>query len=96
VLAPDAKAAALLRQDATGATTLDLLNLASGADHMVNTRMGPPRLDPTLVWSPDSAWLFAVGAGGNLLAVDAHTATLHHLNVALPSLSQLAIEGTAP
>jgi hypothetical protein len=95
VIAPDGSAAAVV-QPAGRRLTLSLIDLGSGARQTITV---PPGLalpfGSTLAWSPDSRWLFVVTASGGLAAVDTSTHRVENLGVALPPLSQIAIQ-TAP
>jgi len=44
-----------------------------------------------MAWSPDSQWLFAVGAAGRLLAISVRTGRAVSVGVPLPPLSQVAV-----
>lgn len=89
VISPDGTTAALI-DPATA--RVHLLTLASGADHplaVFYSRQATP--GETMVWSPDSRWLFIAESNGRLAVIDAHTRQLRELGAPLPQLSQLAI-----
>jgi len=77
VISPDGSYAAVL--DATppgsGATTLHLIDLSTGADRTVKLPSGPDAAAPTygsaMTWSPDGRWLFL--AAGQVIAVNPTT-----------------------
>lgn len=94
-ISPDGKTAAVFTLDSTGTPTLNLLDLVSGTKRPIDASIDQAPAAGTLAWSPDSKWLFAVGATGNLVVIDAHTATGGTLSTPLPPLSQLAIRDTA-
>jgi hypothetical protein len=58
--------------------------------------LNPRQLDGTIVWSPDSRWLFAATADGSLAAISADTGGVGDLGTVLPPLSQLAIRSVPP
>jgi hypothetical protein len=89
VISPDGTTAALI-DPATA--RVHLLTLASGADHPLAVRYSRQAAPgETMVWSPDSRWLFITESNGRLAVIDAHTRQLRHLGAPLPQLSQLAI-----
>lgn len=93
VIAPDGKTAALFGL-AGNRITLQLLSLATGAHRPVPVPFGfGPANWQTLAWSPDSRWLFVVAAHGRLVAVRASTGRPQGLGVALPPVSDIAIQG---
>jgi hypothetical protein len=92
VISPDGRTAALL-DDATNPASIALLNLTTGAFHVVPIRADVT--DPqTMVWAPDSRTLFAVDRHGILCAVSRRTKqVIWYLTsmLNLPTLRQLAI-----
>ena len=50
----------------TGTVTLSLITLSSGRQQPIDVSLNPRQLDGTIVWSPDSRWLFAATADGSL------------------------------
>jgi len=91
-ISPDGNTAALIGSTPTGTFGLHLLSLGSWTERAVSAPINQAAIqDGGIVWSPDSRWLFVVGAGGRLFVVDARTAQVRNLGVALPPLSQLAI-----
>ncbi|HEX3811277.1 MAG TPA: hypothetical protein VHX59_00415 [Mycobacteriales bacterium] len=93
VIAPDGSYAAVLRPDSqSGEVTVQLVSLASGAEHAVDVPLDQQSIQAgTIVWSPDSRWLFVAGAHGELSVVDARTAAVRDLGVQIPPVVQLAI-----
>jgi hypothetical protein len=86
--------------DRDGQLTLHLINLRSGINRNLkivlrvpggNPPLGPDLSDQSMVWSPDSRWLFVAAAGGKLVAVDTRTGSAEHLPVKLPAVTQVAI-----
>lgn len=72
---------------------LDFIDLSSGAASRIPVPVNQDSSSQTLVWSPDSQWLFVVSANGRLLAVSARSHRVESLGVPLPHFSQLAIRG---
>lgn len=87
-ISPDGAIAAIRQTDPTG---VHLLDLATGADRRLDVLVDPTSGGATMVWSPDSRWLFIAGAGGTLYVIDVATARVRNLGVALPPISQLAV-----
>lgn len=93
VIAPDGATAALLGTSGRQ-ITLHLVSLATGAQQQVRVSLGlGPASWQTLAWSPDSRWLFVVTARGRLVAVQASTGRVRGLGVALPPVSDIAVQG---
>lgn len=100
VIAPDGSTAAVAEPGHGGSLTVHLINLRSGETHDLNVRMGSPGSDlplgaelnnQSMVWSPDSRYLFVVAADGELVAVNARSGLAESIGVALPPVSQVAI-----
>jgi hypothetical protein len=99
VIAPDGRTAAVAESGRDGRPTVHLINLRSGASRDLNVLVGTPGKvplgadlnDQSMVWSPDSRWLFVAAAGGKLVAVDARTGRAQHLWTKLPAVDQVAI-----
>jgi hypothetical protein len=91
VISPDGATAALLLGGSPGAIAVELIDLATGHRRHVDLTLDDAVLDATMVWSPDSRWLFTIGAGGTLRAIDRGTGGVRSLGVSLPGLSQLAL-----
>jgi hypothetical protein len=93
VIAPDGATAALLATSGRQ-ITLHLVSLATGVQQQVRVPLGfGPANWQTLAWSPDSRWLFVVAARGRLVAVQASTGRVRGLGVALPPVSDIAVQG---
>lgn len=92
VVAPDGSTAAILEASPAGGVRLDLLSLASGKRRPVAVDIDGRGPTGTIVFSPDSRWLFAVSAGGKLAVIDPRTADVTDLDAPLPALSQLAVK----
>ena len=99
LVAPDGRTAALVAVTDDGSpAVLRLLDLDTGTERIIplEIQLAGYGLD-SVVWSPDSRWLFAVGAAsGQLVAVDAAAARPTPLGVELPPLTQLAIRPALP
>jgi hypothetical protein len=80
-----------------GQATLHLLDLKRGTDHRlaVPIDQGAAFDNETVAWSPESRWLFVAGLKGKLLVVDTHTNRVHHLGLALPPITQVAVRRNA-
>lgn len=89
VISPDGSTAAMLEISTGGAIGLSLLDLHSGSRRSVAVAMDG---DGTVIFSPDSHWLFAVTARGSLAVIDVRTADVGGLGAPLPPLSQLAVK----
>jgi hypothetical protein len=92
VISPDGTVAALREG---GATSLHLVRLSSGADRRLTVPADAQFAEDTMVWSPDSRWLFVTSASGRLYPVDRATGAVHDLGVPLPPLIQLAVRNAA-
>jgi hypothetical protein len=85
----------------TGSVELDptqnvhLIDLESGVDHRFDVPLGPVDDFAMMVWSPDSRWLFVVGGGGRLYAIDSSTGRVSDLGIPLPPVDQLAVRNAA-
>ena len=96
VISPNGATAAVFSTGPTGTVTLSLITLSSGRQQPIDVNLNPRQLDGTIVWSPDSRWLFAATADGSLAAINADTDGVGDLGTSLPPLSQLAIRGVPP
>lgn len=90
-VAPNGSAAAVVVGGGDDSVVLDLVNLASGAISRIPVPVNQNSSSQTLVWSPDSQWLFVLSADGKLLAVNARSHRVQSLGVSLPRFTQLAI-----
>ncbi|MGX7677409.1 TolB family protein [Jatrophihabitans sp. DSM 45814] len=88
VISPDGSMAAMFRLGDNG-PELHLIDLATGADRGTNLSIDPSAIDASLIWSPDSRWVFATGKNG--LAVLDRSGRIHNLGVPLPIVTQLAV-----
>ena len=92
VISPDGATAALMQSDADGKLTLHLVDLASGVDRnttvLIDDSLGFE--DNTVVWSPDSKWLFGAGDSGRLLAVARGSGQPTDLGIDVP-INQIAL-----
>lgn len=96
VISPDGSTAAVIERPSGGQATLHLLYLNAGAEHRLAVAIDEGALnDQTMAWSPDSRWLFVAGRSGKLIAVDTHTHRVHHLGLALPRITQVAVRRAA-
>lgn len=88
VISPNGTTAAVIDQTAA----VHLLDLNSGADERLSVLTNQSSFDlGSLVWSPDSRWLFIAAANGHLAVVDVRTRQVRDLGISLPNLSQIAI-----
>ena len=85
---PDGRSAAILGPGPGRDTTVRLVDLRTGAHRDI--LIGPVLPSGSLVWSPDSRWLFTLTAGGAIEAIDVRTGHAQGLGVALPPVSYLA------
>jgi hypothetical protein len=96
IIAPDGSQAAVVRRlgggDGPEGWTMHLVDLTSGADRTVAVSLNPEiGFEGTMVWSPDSRWLFTVSAG-RLVSVDARTRQVRNVEgVALQPVEQVAV-----
>jgi hypothetical protein len=90
VTAPDGSMAAVPVYDGARVIVY-LLNLSTGAEHLVNADMPPTPGYQGMAWSPDSRWLFLAAADGRLVAVDAGTGRTTGLGIRLPAITQVAV-----
>jgi hypothetical protein len=90
-ISPDGATAALIESGPNGSIIAALYSLASNSSRAIGAPVGTSFDLATMVWSPDSRWLFVAGADGSLYPVDAATGTVHSLGVTLPPITQLAV-----
>jgi hypothetical protein len=90
-VAPNGSAAAVVVASGNDRVALDLIELSSGAAMRIPVPVNQNTSSQTLVWSPDSQWLFVLSADGKLLAVNARSHRVQSLGVSLPRFTQLAI-----
>ncbi|HVX45799.1 MAG TPA: hypothetical protein VHC49_18055, partial [Mycobacteriales bacterium] len=90
IISADGSHAALITTEG-----LHVLSLRTGIDTLISVPLDSQAIQPgTIVWSPDSRWLFVAGADGRVYAVDARSSSVHYLNQ-IPPVTQLAIRTTA-
>jgi hypothetical protein len=94
-VAPNGSAAAVVVSSGIDRVALELINLSSGATTRIPVRVNQDSSSQTLVWSPDSQWLFAIAGNGKLFAVSARSHRVQNLGVPLPDFSQLAIRAAS-
>lgn len=92
-ISPDGRTAALPRFDG-GVTNdgIDLLDLGSGLHRSIE--VSPNTADqtgPSIVWSPDSRWLFAIDRTDRVMVVNRATGKVAPLEVGLPPVAQLGL-----
>jgi len=91
VVAPDGGTAAVAETGRDGDVTVHLINLRTGASRNLRIPLGADFNNQSMVWSPDSRWLFVAAAAGKLVTVDASTGRAERLHVPLPAVAQVAI-----
>ncbi|MEO6502090.1 MAG: hypothetical protein ABIQ09_09285 [Jatrophihabitantaceae bacterium] len=91
VISPDGATAAVMNIDSNGATVLQLLDLASGSRRVLKVSPEQGYYDVSVVFSPDSRWVFTVAAGGSLAVINRQTGAVGSLGVDLPAFSQIAL-----
>ena len=91
VIAPDGSAAAVVGNERDGRLPVQLVNLQTGRIRDVQVALGSNASDESMVWSPDSRWLFVAAAGGQLVVINARTGRRADLGVQLPPVDQVAI-----
>ncbi len=91
VVSPDGSTAAVPVPGKYGNVMVRLVDLRSGASHPIPVQLAAVPSNESMVWSPDGNWLFVVGSGGRLLAVNAHSRQVQGLGVTLPYVTQVAI-----
>jgi hypothetical protein len=91
-IAPDGSTAAVFDQEPyRRGITVSLLDLHTGERRAVPVWVSMAPGEGTVVWSPDSRWLFAPRTSGGLAIVDASTGEVRDLEVPLPQIEQLAV-----
>lgn len=84
-IAPDGSIAVSRRGEGT-LGEVSIMDLATGRERGSDVYIGSG-----LVFSPDSEWLFAIEADGDVVAIDTDTFDVHDLDVPLPEAVQLAV-----
>jgi hypothetical protein len=95
-ISPDGRTAALPQPNGQGSLNLHLLDLASGALRVTGVTTSPDRTGGarSLVWSPDSRWLFVADGDGRLVALSS-TGQVVRFDVPPGAIDQIALR-TAP
>jgi len=90
-ISPDGRTAAVFDVGSDGYNTIELLDLRTGS--LLATRLDLEETvnDGTIVWSPDSRWLFAVDRAGGVIAYAPGTGQIQSMPGPLPPLTQLAV-----
>jgi len=91
VIAPDGSTAAVAETGRDGTLTVHLINLRTGANRKLGIPLGADLNNQSMVWSPDSRWLFVAAADGKLVTVDASTDRAEGPQAPLPAVAQVAI-----
>jgi hypothetical protein len=93
LISPDGRTAAVIDVAKVGSVDgrLSLVDLTSGVEHALGVDLGTPTGSGSMVWSPDSRWLFVVTAAGHVAVIDPDTRKVGGLGVQLPFIEQLAI-----
>lgn len=103
-IAPDGRMAAVIGRVVVGRSggpknAVRLIDLHTGATRDLRVRLGGPTSLPlgaatgedSMVWSPDSRWLFVASANGKLLAINPRSGRAESLGIKLPRIEQVAI-----
>lgn len=90
-IASDGGTAGVAQSGPHGVLTVHLINLRTGANRNFRIPLGADLSNQSMVWSPDSRWLFVAAAGGKLVAVDASTGKVERLQIRLPAVVEVAI-----
>jgi hypothetical protein len=99
VISPDGSTAAVLERHVKGRASLHLVALTASTDQQLAVPIDQFAFpweqqgvgSQTLVWSPDSRWLFVVARTGRVLAVDRQAQSVHSLGFVLPPIDQIAV-----
>ncbi len=93
LISPDGQTAAVIDVAKLGSPAgLSLVNLLSGVELSAPANVGTPMRDSSsMVWSPDSRWLFVANQAGRVAALDPSTGQVENLGLRLPRIEQLAI-----
>ncbi|HST47438.1 hypothetical protein [Jatrophihabitans sp.] len=91
-LSPDGRTLATPQLNDISGGTVELLDLDSGVRRLLDvTPNGTDQpIGPSLVWSPDSRWLFIVNADRQVVVVNRATGKVTPLGMDLPPVLQLA------
>jgi hypothetical protein len=91
VISPDGHYAALVEFGASARYNVHVLDLTTGKDQSLDVPMDDDASGSPLAWSPDSQWLFAAGAAGELFPIHPRTGAVEMMDVPVPPLKQLVI-----
>jgi hypothetical protein len=89
-ISPDGRIAAVVESDRAG-VSVHLIDLVTGTDRRLDVPVNIGYADATVVWSPDSRWLFMVGGTGTVVPVEGATGQVYDLGTPLPPVTQLAV-----
>jgi hypothetical protein len=90
-IASEGGTAGVSESEPYGVLTVHLINLRTGANRDLRIPLGADLSNQSMVWSPDSRWLFVAAAGGKLVAVDASTGRAELLQARLPAVAEVAV-----
>ena len=93
ITSPDGQYAAVLRHGPDQTVLLHLINLSDGSDRRVAIALASQG-SPGLAWSPDSRWLLAAAADGEVRALDPRSGQVRGLGIPLPPVTYLAVRNT--
>ncbi|MDQ1739938.1 MAG: hypothetical protein QOE53_1590, partial [Pseudonocardiales bacterium] len=94
MLSPDGRTAAMLvPSDGISASSIQLLDLDSGAALPVLVNISAPefQLGPQWAWSPDSRWLFVADTAGRVIIIDRGTGRATPLRTRLAPINRLVL-----
>lgn len=95
VITADGSLAAVARAASNRRFAVDLIEIATGAEHTVAGIPDAVFGDQTMAWSPDGRWLFLIGGDQSIEVIDSLTRQHSGLGVRLPPVTQLAIRPVA-
>ncbi|HEV7192632.1 MAG TPA: hypothetical protein VGN35_05430 [Jatrophihabitantaceae bacterium] len=95
-VSPNGSLAAVIRPSPQRRFAVNLIELATGAEHTVLDISDGVFSDQMMAWSPDGKWLFVIGEAGAVQIIN--SATLQHvsLGVQLPVSMQLTVRPAQP
>jgi hypothetical protein len=91
LISPDGAIAAVYENEPGGNLRVHLIRLSNGDDRRLDVSLAQYPDVGSMVWSPDSRWLFLAGDGGRLFPIEGATGDVHDLGAQLPRLSHVAI-----
>lgn len=89
-MSPDGAYAAVVFASAHHPLTLHLLDLRGGRDQLTTVQVDQTLHEGSLVWSPDSDYLFVAGLQGRLWVIKPATGAVSEFPVRLPPVRELA------